>query len=262
MTKFKALHGSCVNLLPKLGLKFDFIFADPPFNIGHPYKGFDDNIPWGEYILWTGSWLQACHDAMKESCVIALHGPDSVAKLYIENEKHFGWKQIAWVQWHYRFGQNQSVATSKTWNDSRCHCLIYCKTEKYTWNPESVLVPSDRAAVYNDKRTAQSLTPGLRLPGSVWGVPSDGPFWGRVPGNSKERREGHPNQLPEVYLERLIRAYTNEGDLVLDPFCGSGTTATVGVALGRRCVTMDISESSVESARKRIKEGPVRLSSS
>jgi DNA modification methylase len=74
----------------------------------------------------------------------------------------------------------------------------------------------------------------MRVPGNVWGIPSDGEYWGRVQGNSKERRQGHPNQLPEVYLERLIRAYTDENDIVVDPFVGSGTTPVVARALKRR----------------------------
>jgi adenine-specific DNA-methyltransferase len=60
--------------------------------------------------------------------------------------------------------------------------------------------------------------------------------WGRIQGNNKERRKDHPNQVPEVYLERVIRACSNESDLVLDPFLGSGTTCTVARALRRRSI--------------------------
>jgi site-specific DNA-methyltransferase (adenine-specific) len=99
----------------------------------------------------------------------------------------------------------------------------------------------------------------MRLPGTVWGVPSDGQYWGRVQGNNKERSPGHPNQLPEVYLERLIRAYTNPGDKVLDPFGGSGTTAVVAQALGRDCTTIDISMGNCKSIEARLQKGAVRI---
>ena len=99
----------------------------------------------------------------------------------------------------------------------------------------------------------------MRLPGTVWGIPSDGPNWGRIQGNNSERRGDHPNQLPEAYLERLIRAYTNEGDRILDPFAGSGTTAVVSKALGRHCVTIDISPSTCRSVRERLQLGAVRI---
>jgi DNA modification methylase len=80
-----------------------------------------------------------------------------------------------------------------------------------------------------------------------------------VQGNNAERRQGHPNQLPEVYLQRLILAYTNPGDRILDPFGGSGTTAVVADALGRDCVTCDVSEHNVASIRDRLQKGAVRV---
>jgi DNA modification methylase len=97
------------------------------------------------------------------------------------------------------------------------------------------------------------------MPSTVIGLPSDGKYLGRVQGNSKERREGHPNQLPEVYLERLLRAYTNPGDRVLDPFCGSGTTPVVADALGRECVAIDVSKANCKSANRRVADGAVRV---
>ena len=78
-------------------------------------------------------------------------------------------------------------------------------------------------------------------------------------GNSGERRAGHPNQLPEVYLERRIRDYTNKGSVVLDPFGGSGTTAVVAAALGRRAITMDVSDANCESIKRRLIEGSKRV---
>jgi site-specific DNA-methyltransferase (adenine-specific) len=130
---------------------------------------------------------------------------------------------------------------------------------RHTWNPDAVLVPSDRLTRYADPRTARSRTPGRRVPFDVWGLPDDGPHWGRVQGNNRERRAGHPNQLPEVYLERLVRAYTNPGDLVLDPFAGSGTTLVVARALGRPAVGIDVSAAAVGSAWQRVCAGSVRV---
>lgn len=243
--------GDCRDIVPTLG-KFDFVFADPPFNIGHGYNGYDDNRD--DFDEFTLEWISACWDACNG--VMALHGPDDVAELYLMAARKLGMRRIAWVNWHYRFGQ----CGRSNWIDARCHCLIYSKNDEYTWNPGAVLVASDRASTYGDKRIHETANGGQRLPGTVWGVPSDGPYWGRVQGNSKERRKGHPNQLPEVYLERLLRAYTNEGDRVLDPFAGSGTTATVAKALGRSCVTIDVSEPNVESVNKRIESGAIRIS--
>lgn len=257
MVKWRVINGDCREVLPTIPIKFDFIFADPPFNIDHGYKGFKDKCTPAEYRDFTVTWVLRCWDALKPTGILCLHGPDAVAVQYLELELRYALPRIAWINWHYRFGQCHRA----NWIDARCHCLVYAKDpENYTWNPDAVLVPSDRVA-YGDKRTQQAATPGLRLPGTVWGVPSDGPYWGRVQGNSTERRKDHPNQLPEVYLERLIRAYTNPRDVVFDPFCGSGTTATVAVELGRSCVTIDVSRENCVSARERIVGGPKRIRS-
>jgi site-specific DNA-methyltransferase (adenine-specific) len=85
-----------------------------------------------------------------------------------------------------------------------------------------------------------------------------GKFWGRVQGNSKERRGYHDNQLPEVYLARVISATSREGDLVLDPFLGSGTTGVVAHALSRRFIGIEYSEKNAASAADRMRCGPVR----
>jgi DNA modification methylase len=250
--RYKVIHGDCRAVVPTLPA-FDFIFADPPFNIGHPYTGYDDNKSCKDYADFTISWVERCWAKCRG--IMCLHGPDDLAQMYLIWEAFAQAKRVAWVNWHYRFG----VCHRHNWIDARCHCLIYAKDpHNYTWNPDAVLVPSDRVA-YADKRVTQTANGGMRLPGTVWGVPSDGPYWGRVQGNSGERRPAHPNQLPEVYLERLIKAYTNPGDRVLDPFGGSGTTATVAVALGRDCITIDISEHNVASIRERIAAGPVRI---
>lgn len=242
--------GDCRVEIPKLGRNFDFVFADPPFNIGQQYDGYNDSRT--DYKEFTDQWIDACWDAC--GGVLAIHGPDDLVELYLAVARRRLMKRIAWVNWHYRFGQ----CSRSNWIDARCHCLIFAKHDDWTWNPESVLVESDRVQ-YGDKRVNETENGGKRLPGTVWGIPSDGPYWGRVQGNNTERRRGHPNQLPEVYLERLIRAYTNPGDWVLDPFAGSGTTAVVASALGRNCVTIDVSKVNCDSVVRRVAFGSVRV---
>jgi DNA modification methylase len=88
----------------------------------------------------------------------------------------------------------------------------------------------------------------MRAPMDVW----YGKYWGRVQGNNKERRDQHHNQIPEVYLERVIRACSNEGSLVLDPFLGSGTTSTVARAWNRRSIGIEYSKTNAKNAWERI----------
>lgn len=248
--------GDCREILPTIPTPFEFIFADPPFNIGQAYNGYDDGQAYADYQVMLFQSIQACASKLTNTGILALHGPDDLVQPFMIAANHANLIRIGWVNWHYRFGQ----CNRNNWIDARCHCLIYAKNPAvYTWNPEEVLVQSDRASTYGDKRINDTENGGMRLPGTVWGVPSDGPYWGRVQGNSKERRKGHPNQLPEVYLERLIRAYTNPGDRILDPFGGSGTTAVVASALGRHVTTIDISEANCESISKRLEKGAIRV---
>lgn len=245
----------CRHILRGLDESPNFLFADPPFNIGHGYDGYDDNLSDGDYCQFTKEWIHAAEECLADDGLLAVHVPDDVVPLVLASVRL---TRIAWIIWHYRFGQ----CGRTNWINSKAHCLVFAKNpSRYTWNPDDVLVSSDRASTYKDKRTLQSATPGQRVPFDVWGIPSDGPNWGRVQGNNAERRPGHPNQLPEVYLERLIRAYTNPGDLVLDPFVGSGTSVVVAEALGRRSIGIDISLSNIDSAYERVRNGAVRAPS-
>lgn len=251
--ELRILEGDCRTLAPKLG-KFDFIFADPPFNIGQEYNEYGDNMARDEYINFSIDWLHACMEAVQPDGVVCLHGGDDLVCIYLPVMEG-KMERIAWINWHYRFGQ----CGRGNWIDARTHCLVYRPIQsEHTWNPEAVLVESDRSSVYGDKRVHDTERGGKRLPGTVWGIPSDGPYWGRVQGNSQERRPNHPNQLPLVYIARLLLAYTNKDSRVLDPFCGSGTTIAACKELGRSCVTIDISGSSVKSATERITDEKCR----
>ena len=247
----EVIHGNCIEVLPTLG-KFDFIFADPPFNIGKDYDNYSDTIE--DYWDWCEQWIALCWDHLEPNGVLCLHGTDTLAEIFLCSARRLKMNRIAWINWHYRFGQ----CTRTNWIDARCHCLVYARGQGHTWRPEAVLVPSDRAEVYGDKRVALTPNGGQRLPGTIWGVPSDGAYWGRVQGNNMERRPLHNNQLPEVYLKRLILAYTNPGDKVLDPFGGSGTTITVAHHLSRVGTTIELSNLYCQSIINRVKEGMVR----
>jgi DNA modification methylase len=248
------INGDCRTVLPTLYNQFDLAFMDPPFNINEAYHNYQDNLSREDYETFIKNIvIKLWHN----SNVICLHGNDDLADIYLAIARRLNMSRIAWVNLQYNFGQ----CTRINWIDARCHCLIYCGVGEttYEWNPDSVLVESARSRVYNDPRINETARGGYRLPGTVWGTESDGPYWGRVVGNSAERRAMHPNQLPEVYLERLIRAYTSPGDHILDPFGGSGTTAVVADALARHCTTVEVSQLYCASIRQRVSSGAVRV---
>ncbi len=108
--------------------------------------------------------------------------------------------------------------------------LYYTKhARRFTFNADTVRVESER------QREGA---------GDVWQFP-------RVCGTVKERNKaGHGCQMPEALLERLIKATTNAGDLVVDPMCGTGTTLAVAQKLGRKWIGIELSESYAEAARE------------
>lgn len=245
--------GDCREVLAALPARsVDLIFADPPFNWDVPYGDWDDARPRGEYLTFTEQWLDACQRVLADAGSFWVNIPDDTAAEVVVHLKKRGLVMINWCVWHFRFGQHRTG----NFIVSKVHALYFARSrERRTWNPQAVLEPSDRAAIYDDPRTRATRQPGLRVPLDVW----YGAHWGRIQGNNRERRSHHQNQIPEVYLERVIRACSNEGDLVLDPFLGSGTTGTVARALGRRSVGIEYSPRNAESAFERIRSGPIRL---
>lgn len=265
--------GDCRDLLGRLpemeiaegtGGPVDLVFADPPFNWNRAYDRWDDAMPEKEYLDFTFDWLSLCAKLLRPGGAFWVNIPDDWAaeivcfmKGRLDRKPPCRFELANWCVWHYRFGQN----SKNYFINSKVHALYFLKEEsqggKRTWNPESVLEISDRASIYGDPRTLSKkdgMPAGLRLPMDVW----YGKHWGRVQGNNKERRGKHDNQLPEVYLDRVVKACSNAGDLVLDPFLGSGTTGVVARELGRNFIGTEFSKENAKRAFERIESGPIR----
>ncbi|HUT59810.1 MAG TPA: site-specific DNA-methyltransferase [Phycisphaerae bacterium] len=233
--------GDCVELLGKLGEPVaDLIFADPPFNIGYKYDLYEDRKAYDEYYAWTGEWMAACRDALKPtgSFWVAI-GDEYAAEVRVIGRR-LGLNLRNWVVWHYTFGQN----TKRKFARSHAHLFYWTKDEKhFTFNDMAVRIPSARQTTYADKRA----NPKGKLPDDVWS-------FSRVCGTFNERVDWHPCQMPEKLLERIIRVSSSPGDLVVDPFSGSGTTCCVAARLGRRYLGIDVSERYVRESKRRIAE--------
>lgn len=228
---------------PDLIEKVDLVFADPPFNIGKDYGPHsNDRNPPCVYSHWTDRWMNKCQELLAPggSMWVAINDENAGGVLHTASE--FGLFLRNWVVWHYRFGQN---CTTKF---SRCHThlLHFVKDLPVprTFNVDAVRIPSDRQLKYGDKRAVSAG----KVPGDVWDFP-------RVCGTHKERRDsGHPCQMPEAVLDRIIRACSNPEDLVLDPFVGTGTTPAVCAKLRRNFVGWEINPEYADAARERVQE--------
>lgn len=258
--------GDCRDILPRIpecaAGKVDLVFADPPFNWNRAYDRWNDLMPEREYLDFTYTWIDLCARALRPGGALWINIPDDWAaeivaflKGRLDRRPASPMTLVDWCIWHYRFGQNRT----DRFINSKVHALHFVKPgARHTWNPAEILELSDRRAIYADPRTESKrdgMPAGLRVPMDVW----YGKFWGRIQGNNTERRGNHDNQLPEVYLERVIRSSSNPGELVLDPFLGSGTTGVAARALGRRFIGVEFSEDNARSACDRMVAGPVRI---
>lgn len=241
---------------------FDFVFADPPFNIGHGYDVYKDTMSAESFYAFTMEWLGACVHLLRDGGVMVVHVPDDMVwmPLITMRPDVAGMTRIDWVIWHYRFAVNQSLDTATGFLSSKAHGLVFRKSElQHTFNAAAVKVESDRKTKYNDNRINETVNGGYRIPFDVWSGENDGMHWGRINGNNSERRANHPNQLPERYIERYVRAYTNPNEYCFDPFGGTGTTAVVASELGRNVVTCELSKAYCDDIANRVSEGAKRV---
>ncbi len=252
------LTGDCLKRLRTLPAEsVDLAFADPPFNIGYEYDVYEDRRSRDDYLKWTEQWLQAVRRVLKPtaSFYVAI-GDEYAAEIKVRLDG-LGLTLRNWIIWHYTFG----VSCTKKFNRSHAHIFYYVvDPTRYTFNADAIRVPSARQTTYADRRA----NPRGKLPDDTWVLrPQEDPrcfspagdtwYVPRVCGTFKERTD-HPCQMPEAVLERIIRVSSNQGDLVLDPFAGSGTTLAVAKRLGRNYLGIELSAEYADAIRRRLEE--------
>src|SRR4051794_17013001 len=262
----------------------DLGFADPPFNIGYLYHNYDDKKDVDEYVDWSERWMRAVHRALKPTGAFYLAiGDEFAADLCYVARRKIGFHMRNWIVWHYTFGQQ----TKKMFAKSHTHILYFTKEKpdpgltNITFNADAIRVASARQTTYADARAnpkgklpddtwylrpqeANYLEPGYREFVQSWSKGNGQPLpeffdpagdtWNesRVCGTFKEREGWHGCQMPIGVLNRIIAASSNPGDVVLDPFNGSGTTVVAAALMDRKYVGIDQSEEYVGFARKRL----------
>ena len=221
----------------------DLLFADPPYNLDKAYNVYDDERADEEYVKWCNAWLEEYVRILKPTGSLYVlnlprwtmsHAAFLHQRLYFQN----------WIVWdalseprgklmpaHYGLLFYTRHPTNFTFNysavgqlDARYYCL--------------------RASCIR-KRKAMGVDDKMLLTDIWWDIH-------RI--KHRRDRDYHPCQLPDALMERIILLSTNEGDIVLDAFCGAGTTPVTAVRLGRRYVAIDIDERYVKMTREKIAE--------
>ena len=252
------LEGDCLQSLAGLPDSCAHLaFADPPFNIGYDYDAYDDRLAADVYLDWSKRWMGEMRRVLKSDGTFWLAiGDEYAAELKVIATRELGFTCRSWVVWYYTFG----VHCKQKFARSHAHLFHFVKDPAaFTFNVDSIRVPSARELVYGDKRAC----PTGRLPDDTWilrpqdlpeGFETDGDTWyfPRVCGTFKERSGWHGCQMPEQLLGRIIRASSREGDTVLDPFGGSGTTLAVAKKMGRRFLGVELSEAYAARIEERL----------
>ncbi len=252
------VNGDCVEGLATIPSgEVDLVFADPPFNIGYEYDRYKDNKDHHHYLDWSKEWIEQVARVLKSSGTFWLAiGDDYAAELKLISQNDVGFFCRSWVIWYYTFGVN----CRRKFSRSHTHLFQFVKDpDNFTFNDGDIRVPSARQLVYNDIRANSKG----RLPDDTWilrpqdlsdGFSPDDDVWyfPRVAGTFKERAGFHGCQMPEQLLGRIIRASSNEKEVVLDPFAGSGSTLIVAKKLGRQWLGFELSEDYADKAQGRL----------
>jgi site-specific DNA-methyltransferase (adenine-specific) len=257
-------HGDCVAGMARLKAgSVPLICTDPPYNYGVDYGDhFDDAKSTAEYLAWATQWLAQIVRLLTPTGSFWLFMPDElVSEVDVLCKSGFGLHKRSHVLWVYTFGVNSTTKLTR----SHAHLLYYVRDkDHFTFNADQCRIPSARQLLYNDKRA----NPEGRLPDDTWilrpqdwadGFTAGSSTWHapRINGTFRSRA-GTPNQIPEQLIGRIVRLCSNPGDVVLDAFLGSGTTACVAKKLGRRWIGYELSAQDCEQARARVgsaKEG-------
>lgn len=244
--------GDCLDIMRQIpDGSIDLIFADPPFNAGKDYGDFDDSKEVEDYYSWLLVRLEEMVRILRVGGALWL----------MNSPTHIGFCQVSldelgltfrnMVVWAYAGPTPAKGHLPKTWRP----ILFYSKGKLNCFHQERVEL--ERATLYYNPTKAETrpvhdLWPDIpKLVGGYLAPPElletlDGKF-------------AHPTQMPERIAERIILLTSDEGDLVFDPFAGTGTIAVVAKRLGRSYIVCDISKKFVEMTNIRLKGGSKRV---
>ncbi len=223
----------------------DLIFVDPPYNIGKDFNGRKDK--WDtdkKYLDWSYYWIDLLIKKLKLTGSLYIMTSTQFMPyydIYLQDKINI----LSRIVWYY----DSSGVQAKNYYGSMYEPILFCVKDKnnYTFNSGDILVDaktgSKRKLIDYRKNPPQPYNTE-KVPGNVWDFP-------RVRYRMPEY-EKHPTQKPIALLERIIKASTNEGDIVLDPFSGTFTTSYVAKTLQRKSIGIEIDEDYTKIGLRRL----------
>lgn len=236
MSEIEIKCGDALELLSAIpDESVDVIIADPPYNLGKDYGNNHDLKGFEDYLEFSQQWLKEAKRILKnDGTIYVFMGVRFISYLYDILDQKLGMHFNSWITWFY----TQGIGKTKGFSPRHDDILMFTKTEDFKFNLDDIRVPQKFYRQRNNMRGAN--------PGNVW-------EFSHVHYSNKNRKP-HPTQKPEGIIERMILASSNEGDTILDPFAGSGTTLRVAQQLNRNGIGMEVNPEYVAMIQERLAE--------
>lgn len=242
--------GDSFEVLDKIENKsIDLIIVDPPYNLRKNYHGNIFTVQSEEnYKEYTKKWIEKLKHKLKEngSIYVCCDWKSSMIIGPILSEDFIIRNRITWQR-------EKGRGTKNNWKNAMEDIWFATKSDDYTFNVENVKKRKKVIAPYKEKGKARDWVQVNdkkyrdTYPSNFWDDITI-PFW------SMSENTAHPTQKPEKLIAKLILASSNEGDLILDPFLGSGTTAVVCEKLNRKYIGIEQNELYIAWAQKRLED--------
>ncbi len=229
----------------------DLVFADPPYNINK--ANWDNFESQEDYILWSIKWIKEASRVLKPQGTLFICGfSEILADLKHPASRFF--KSCRWLIWHYRNKAN----LGNDWGRSHESIIHLRKTSSFKLNIDDIRIPyGNHTLKYPSHPQAESSNFGNGKKRSAWtpnpkGAKPKDVIEIPTTCNGMGEKTPHPTQKPEELIRRIVLSSSNEGDFVIDPFSGSGTTLVVAEQLNRKWAGCDLSEEYNNWAIKRL----------
>ncbi len=228
----------------------DLIVTSPPYAAKKEYESWDGLE---EYRQFANKWMESAVPLLSDNGSLLLNvGYTKVGRnetlplsyVYHEIAYRLGLKMVQEIVWRYYGGMAYKLRYTH-------------RTERILWfakDPDNCTFNLDDVRVKEWQMNGKKLTsppprcnPLGKNPTDIWEIK-------HIRFNNERENMGHPCQFPETMIQRIINAHSNQGDLVLDPFLGSGTTCVVAERLGRNSIGIELRDDYIEMAHKRMKK--------